>query len=120
MYKFTHAIILSREEYSTIMDIDGRLDWYKIIDDDYITHALIAEHNGYVEYIGIGQTTETSILDQIEGFMVGIDYIVPTAEYEEHRAIYIYDKEDYVSPESLLMRDDILDQYQKGKAVWQD
>ena len=120
MYKFTHAIILSREEYDTIMEVDGRLDWDKILDDDYITHALISEHNGYVIYISIGQTTETSILGQIEGFMVGIDYIVPTVEYEEHRAIYIYDKEDCVSPKSLLMRDDILNKYKKGKAVWQD
>ena len=108
MYKFTHAIILSREEYDTIMEVDGRLDWDKILDDDYITHALISEHNGYVIYISIGQTTETSI------------YIVPTVEYEEHRAIYIYDKGDCVSPKSLLMRDDILNKYKKGKAVWQD
>ena len=110
MYKFTHAIILSREEYDTIMEVDGRLDWDKILDDDYITHALISEHNGYVIYISIGQTTETSILGQIEGFMVGIDYIVPPVEYEE----------DCVSPKSLLMRDDILNKYKKGKAVWQD
>jgi len=111
MYKFTHAIILSREEYNTIMKVDGCLDWDKILFDDFITHALIAEHFGSTTCVNIGQTTETTIVDQIDGFLNGISYVLFPYQYEKHRAIYVYDIEDYV---------DILDQYQEGKAVWQD
>lgn len=117
MYKFTHAIILSRKEYDTIMKVDGYLDWDNI-DFDFITHALISEHNGYITFVHIGQSTESPIVDYIEGFMDGAKYM--TAECEEHKAVYVYDKENYVDPDSFPMRGDILDQYQKGKAVWQD
>lgn len=120
MYKFTHAIILSREKYNTIMKVDGCLDWDYIINDEYITHALISEHNGYTEYIYLDKTTESSVVSQIEGFMAGVNYLLPTADYIERKAIYIYDKEDYVDPDSFTMHKDILNQYTKGKGVWQD
>lgn len=121
MYKFTHAIILSRGEYDTIIKVDGCLDWDMIIADDFITHALIAEHSGHtIQYIYLDKTTESSVLNQIEGFMAGVNYLLPSAEYEEHKAIYIYDTEDYVDPDSFAMSSDILNQYQQGKAVWQD
>lgn len=87
--------------------------------DEYIAHALISEHNGYTEYIYLDKTTESPIVDQIEGFMAGVNYLLPSAEYEEHKAIYIYDKKDYTDPDSFTMCKDILNQYRRRKAVWQ-